>query len=138
MTPSMDDADAEVAGIYKTFKSDSPLTVRMDNIEATPPPKKKPPPITGNAEQFKPYLLMLSTTKILGKPKIERVGTPDCTSIDTNIPDDELLENRVRQRAIDYDLGSIDLALNEVDEDEQERNSSTLLSRAQFDYRLSD
>ncbi len=45
--------------------------------------------------------------------------TPDCTSIDTNIPDDELLENRVRQKAIDYDLGSIDLTLREEDEDEE-------------------
>ena len=47
MTPSMDEADAEVAGIYKKFASNSPLTVRMEHMEATPPPKKKPPPKTG-------------------------------------------------------------------------------------------
>ena len=43
-----------------------------------------------------------------GKPKFDLVDTPDCTSIDTSIPEEELLENRVRQRALDYDLGSID------------------------------
>ena len=54
-----------------------------------------------------------------GKPKIELVDTPDCTSIDTSIPEDELLENRpVRQKAVDYDLGSIDhMALKEEEEE---------------------
>ena len=46
------------------------------------------------------------------------MDTPDCTSIDTSIPEEELLENRVRQKAVDYDLGSIDrMALKEEDED---------------------
>ena len=51
------------------------------------------------------------------------VETPDCTSIDTSIPEEELLENRpVRQKAVDYDLGSIDrsMALKEEDEEDVE------------------
>ena len=49
------------------------------------------------------------------------MDTPDCTSIDTSIPEEELLENRVRQKAVDYDLGSIDrMALKEEDEDSED------------------
>ena len=53
------------------------------------------------------------------------MDTPDCTSIDTSIPEDELLENRpVRQKAVDYDLGSIDhMALKEEEEEEDVVNA---------------
>ena len=47
LTSSMDEADIEVAGIYKKFKTDSPLAVRMEEIASTPPPKVKPKPKTG-------------------------------------------------------------------------------------------
>ena len=49
LTSSMDEADMEVAGIYKKFKTDSPLAVRMEEIAATPPPRAKPMPKTGTA-----------------------------------------------------------------------------------------
>ncbi len=52
ITPSMDEADAEVAGIYKKFKTESPLTVRMDTMEATPPPPKKQMPKTGQVRRM--------------------------------------------------------------------------------------
>ena len=69
LTGSMDETDAEVAGIYKTFSTPNhPLLVRMDSL-ATPPPSQAPPK--------KPHV-------------IELVDTPDCTSIDTNIPEDEI------------------------------------------------
>ena len=47
LTSSMDEADIEVAGIYKKFKTDRPLAVRMEEIASTPPPKVKPKPKTG-------------------------------------------------------------------------------------------
>ena len=47
LTSSMDEADMEVAGIYKKLKMDNPLAVRMEEIASTPPPKKKPLPKTG-------------------------------------------------------------------------------------------
>ena len=47
LTSSMDEADMEVAGIYKKFKTESPLAVRMEEIAATPPPRAKPMPKTG-------------------------------------------------------------------------------------------
>ena len=47
LTSSMDEADMEVAGIYRKFKTDSPLAVRMEEIASTPPPKGKPLPKTG-------------------------------------------------------------------------------------------
>lgn len=66
LTPSMDEADHEVAGIYKTYSSLNPLTVRMDNL-STPPPLPPPPK--------EPHV-------------IELVDTPDCTSIDTTLQED--------------------------------------------------
>ena len=42
----------EVAGIYKKFKTDSPLAVRMEEIAATPPPRAKPIPKTGVLAQY--------------------------------------------------------------------------------------
>ena len=50
LTSSMDEADMEVAGIYKKLKMDNPLAVRMEEIASTPPPKKKPLPKTGTLE----------------------------------------------------------------------------------------
>ena len=47
LTSSMDEADMEVAGIYRKFKTDSPLAVRLEEIASTPPPKVKPTPKTG-------------------------------------------------------------------------------------------
>lgn len=76
LTGSMDETDAEVAGIYKTFTTPgNPLLVRMDSL-ATPPPQ----PI-----ENKPHV-------------IELVETPDCTSIDTNIPEDELFGRYARSQ----------------------------------------
>ena len=48
----MDEADMEVAGIYKKFKTESPLAVRMEEIAATPPPRAKPMPKTGTLPQY--------------------------------------------------------------------------------------
>ena len=42
----------EVAGIYKKFKADSPLAVRMEEIAATPPPRAKPMPKTGTLPEY--------------------------------------------------------------------------------------
>ncbi len=63
----MDDADVEVAGIYKAFSSNvDPLAARIENLP-TPPP---------NGSH--------------GKRVIEIVDTDECTSIDTNIPEEEV------------------------------------------------
>ena len=77
LTPSMDDADAEVAGIYKAFSTGNPLTARMDSLATPPPPQqegKAKQPSNGSSRQ----------------PRIELVETPDCTSIDTTIPEEEI------------------------------------------------
>ncbi len=74
LTPSTDEADAEVAGIiYKTFSSNvDPLTARIANLP-TPPPPPMANPKAGAAGRV-----------------VELVETDDCTSIDTTIPEDEV------------------------------------------------
>ena len=52
----------EVAGIYKKYKTESPLAVRMEEIAATPPPRAKPMPKTGVLAQYFNDFMAFNTT----------------------------------------------------------------------------
>ncbi len=95
----MDEADVEVAGIYKTFSSNvDPLAARIENLP-TPPPQQQ-------------------------KRVIELVETDDCTSIDTNIPEEEVAQF---QRGMDRqkELSTMDDSIKEETEEELSRHNSS-------------
>ena len=107
LTASMDEADVEVAGIYKAYSVSSTLT-RADSA--------------GEGMQ---------TVGGQGH-KIELVDTPDCTSIDTEIPEEELrqfqkgLERRLEvDAAIERNLveeDGVKITISQQDEDENQNN----------------